>query len=110
MSQEQLINILAGIGALTVLYVGVRILAAISAWAQRTPEVQAEAPAKAPTPDARAAREPEDHAKNDIVVIAAAVHAMLDHHHRIVHIEDAQGGVAWSSEGRWLHQTSHRTH
>ena len=44
---------------------------------------------------------------DDIAVIAAAVHVMLDSY-RIVRIESAAAGVTWSAEGRWMHQTSHR--
>ena len=45
---------------------------------------------------------PADH----VVAIAAAVAA---YGFRVVHIEDAATGNAWAAEGRWLHQTSHRT-
>lgn len=119
MSQETLINGLAVLGALTLAYWAFRLLAAIAAWAQSTPEVAApashhsaaakpaaSAPAPAPAGDDLTA---DDLTAHDIVVIAAAVNAMLDHH-RIVHIEDPNSGHAWSAEGRWMHQTSHRTH
>ena len=42
-----------------------------------------------------------------IAAIAAAVAA---YGYRVVHIADAASGHAWASEGRWLHQTSHRPH
>ena len=114
MSQETLINGLAVIGALTLAYWAFRLLAAIAAWAQSTPEVAApashhSAAAKPATPAPLPAPAGDDLTTHDIVVIAAAVNAMLDHH-RIVHIEDPNSGHAWSAEGRWMHQTSHRTH
>ena len=42
-----------------------------------------------------------------VAAIAAAVAA---YGYRVVHIADAGTGNAWAAEGRWLHQTSHRTH
>ena len=44
-----------------------------------------------------------------IAAIAAAVYAVLGSH-RIVHISDAGRGLAWTAEGRLMHQTSHRPH
>ena len=46
-------------------------------------------------------------APDHVVAIAAAVAACG---YRVVHIADPAGGSAWVSEGRWIHQTSHRTH
>jgi hypothetical protein len=40
-----------------------------------------------------------------VVAIAAAVAA---YGFRVVHIADQSTGHAWSSEGRWMHQTSHQ--
>ncbi len=42
-----------------------------------------------------------------VAAIAAAVAA---YGYKVVHIADAGTGHAWAAEGRWLHQTSHRTH
>jgi len=42
-----------------------------------------------------------------VAAIAAAVAASG---YRVVHIADPASGSAWVSEGRWIHQTSHRTH
>ena len=44
-----------------------------------------------------------------VAAIAAAVYAVLGSH-RIVHISDAARGLAWTAEGRLMHQTSHRPH
>jgi len=61
---------------------------------------------KVAAPDAPAP-EPEGVPADHIVVIAAAVAA---YGYRVVHIADTQTGHAWAAEGRWQHQTSHRTH
>jgi hypothetical protein len=45
---------------------------------------------------------------DDIVAIAAAVHAMLGGGWHIVHLEADRMGTAWAIEGRWAHQTSHQ--
>lgn len=45
---------------------------------------------------------------DDIVAIAAAVHAMLGGGWHIVHLEADLAGAAWTIEGRWAHQTSHQ--
>jgi hypothetical protein len=42
-----------------------------------------------------------------VAVIAAAVAALG---YRVAHIADTTTGHAWAAEGRWMHQTSHRTH
>jgi hypothetical protein len=83
---------LAGIGIVSCLYWAFRLLAALIRYAQ----------AGAATP---AAAPPE--LAEDLPVIAAAVAAMLDSH-RIVHIAALPHGQVWSTQGRWLHQTSHR--
>ncbi len=86
---------LAGIGIVSCLYWGWRLLAALIRYAQNTPIDPA-------TPPPRA----HDRLAEDLPVIAAAVAAMLDHH-RIVHIEAFPQGQVWSAQGRWLQQTSH---
>ena len=113
MDQESLINGLAAIGALAVLYVIFRLLALIAEWVQRDAieheradaqkgKVQKAAP---PLPQGE-----EDVAEKDIAVIAAAVQAMMGNNHHVVHIQDTHSGQSWSAEGRWMHQTSHHPH
>ena len=108
MTEEMLINALAVIGAGTVAWVVVRVLAAIAAWAQRLPEEETAAPP--PDQPLRLTSDgPDDAPTEHIAVIAAAIQATLDSH-RILVIEDAHTGFTWSAEGRWQHQTSHKTH
>ncbi|HVI51450.1 MAG TPA: hypothetical protein VM661_09595 [Candidatus Sulfotelmatobacter sp.] len=116
MDQESLINGLAAIGALSVLYIAFRILAGIAQWVQRDAIESERAAAKAstakvpaPVTPSSVSQEHEDVAEHDIAVIAAAVQAMMGNHH-VLHIQDAHSGQSWSAEGRWMHQTSHRTH
>ncbi|CAH2600778.1 conserved protein of unknown function [Rhodovastum atsumiense] len=100
---------LAVIGLLSCFYWGWRLLVALIRYAQDSPT-----DTRAPTTElvsaraAVAATSPPGLAE-DLPVIAAAVAAMFDSH-RIVHIEDTARGQVWSSQGRWLHQTSHRPH
>lgn len=77
---------LAGIGLVSCLYWGFRLLAALIRPARNAPANQL---------------------AEDLPVIAAAVAAMLDDHH-IVRIEQRPHGQVWSAQGRWLQQTSHR--
>lgn len=107
MSGAMIVNGLALIGACTCLYWLFRVLSAFLRWIQ-PPEDAIAVPAER-TASATAAVPPDDVARDDIVVIAAAVHAMLSGH-RIVHITDTRRGVMWSAEGRWMHQTSHNPH
>jgi hypothetical protein len=44
----------------------------------------------------------------DIVAIAAAVHATLGSNYRVVHLEAVPDGATWAIEGRWAQQTSHQ--
>lgn len=90
---------LAGIGIVSCLYWGYRLLAALIRYAQATPID----PGARPTPPLH----PHDRLADDLPVIAAAVAAMLDRH-RIVHIEELPHGQVWSAQGIWLQQTSHR--
>ncbi|MGC4106949.1 MAG: hypothetical protein QM753_11465 [Thermomicrobiales bacterium] len=104
---------LAVIGVLSLLYWAGRLLAVLIRYAQTSP-VEAPAPAMPPRatpPRATGPAGPADAGSlaTDLPVIAAAVAAMFDSH-RIVHIERAPGAQIWSAQGRWLHQTSHRTH
>jgi hypothetical protein len=116
MDQESLINGLAAIGALAVLYVIFRLLATIAEWVQRDAiehdraDAQKGKPARKAAPQAAPQLQEEDVAENDIAVIAAAVQAMIGTNHHVVHIQDTHGGQSWSAEGRWMHQTSHHPH
>lgn len=117
MDQENLINGLAAIGALAVLYVIFRLLATIAEWVQRDAIEHDRADAQKGKSAKKAAPQPasqplaeEDVAENDIAVIAAAVQAMMGNNHHVVHIQDTHSGQSWSAEGRWMHQTSHHPH
>jgi len=108
MSKELVFNGLALIGAGTCTYWLFRGLAAFLRMIQ--PPLEGDEAAAAPLAVAATAAAPADEiAADHIAVIAAAVYSMLDSH-RIVHIEDSHSGIVWSAEGRWQHQTSHRTH
>ena len=116
MDQESLINGLAAIGALAVLYVIFRLLALIAEWVQRDAieHDRADAlkgkPVQQAAPQTAPLAQEEDVAENDIAVIAAAVQAMMGNNHHVVHIQDTHSGQSWSAEGRWMHQTSHHPH
>lgn len=108
---------LAVVGAVTCLYWVVRGGIAFLGWVERS-EIERQAresssePAKGAVSPAvalgaaasTAGAIPPDH----VAAIAAAV-TMIGGH-RLLRIQDETGGRAWTSEGRWLHQTSHRTH
>lgn len=118
MTLDRIVDGLAVIGALTCLYWAVRALLAFLAWVERSEierqsrELTAE-PAKGAMSAAVAVGAASTAAMGGIppehvAAIAAAV-AMIGGH-RLIRIQDETGGRAWTSEGRWLHQTSHRTH
>ncbi len=96
-------NWLAIVGLLSLLYWGWLIVAALRnrAAPDRTVTVPADA-TRAPAPPAAAGMPP-----GDLVVIAAAVHAMLGAS-RIVHLVADDGGRNWATQGRWMQQTSHQ--
>ena len=100
----QLINGLALIGAAFCVWLMIRGASTMK-WSLLSPSPTAVAAGPSPPPRVAAA----DQRDGDIPVIAAAVYAMIGAHH-IVHIEDHHAGLTWTSEGRWMHQTSHRTH
>ncbi|NLH83692.1 MAG: hypothetical protein GX458_23020 [Phyllobacteriaceae bacterium] len=117
MTMDQVIDGLAVIGAVSCLYWLARALLAFLAWVERSEierqarESDAEATGALSTAVAVGAAStvamggiPPEH----VAAIAAAV-AMIGGH-RLIRIQDETGGRAWTSEGRWLHQTSHRTH
>ena len=102
------------IAALVVLWLAVRYLGRFLSWVERSEIARQKAEAveeaarkKAAAAPVAALREPEGVPADHVVAIAAAVAA---YGFRVIHIADAATGHAWASEGRWLHQTSHRTH
>jgi hypothetical protein len=102
-----LTNWLAIVGVISLLYWGWRIVAAVQHPTRKSAPgdpVSPAAPASAPAAFVAAVSGPPP---EDIVVIAAAVHAMMGAH-RIVHLESTRTGQTWAAEGRWMHQTSHR--
>lgn len=112
MTWEGVVDGLAVVGASTCLYVAARLLIRFLAWVERS-EIERQAREASIVPSTAAAVTaaaavagaiPPEH----VAAIAAAV-AMIGGH-RLVLIQDESGGRAWTSEGRWLHQTSHRTH
>lgn len=118
MTMAQVIDGLAVIGAATCLYWAVRLLTLFLGWVERSEiERQAREGAGLPRgvkPLAMAATvgigaTTGDAIPPEHVAAIAAVVAMLGAH-RVVMIEDSAGGHAWTSAGRWMHQTSHRTH
>ena len=66
-------------------------------------------PASATATPTAAPAKPAGPPAGHIAAITAAVAATLGAH-RIVHIEDARRGTAWSAAGRSDHQTSHHPH
>ena len=104
-----LINGLAVVGAGTCLYWLFRILSALLRSGQSSDEAVAPGPSAAASPTTAGMMTPDDVARDDIAVIAAAVYVMWPGH-RIVHISDQRSGASWSADGRWMHQTSHNPH
>jgi threonine/homoserine/homoserine lactone efflux protein len=99
-----LTNWLAIIGIISVMYWGWRIVASV----QRRFRSSRPAEAASPAPLVETSFIPASNGfPEDIVVIAAAVHAMMGAH-RIVRLESTRTGQTWAAEGRWMHQTSHR--
>ncbi|TBW33567.1 hypothetical protein EYW49_19995 [Siculibacillus lacustris] len=118
MNLELVTDGLAVIGAGTCLYWAIRAIGSALGWIERSEIArQAAESAAAPVPPARpaaAARKPVAAPTFGIpaahvAAIAAAV-AVIAEGHKVVFIEDSNIGHAWASEGRWMHQTSHRTH
>jgi hypothetical protein len=113
---ETMINAFALIGAIssaTWVFGRLKALTAASAGgaavAANSPSKAEPPPAASPFATAAELSGPLDLAANDdIAVIAAAIHAMLGSS-RIVHISNNRGQY-WAAEGRWMHQTSHKTH
>jgi Na+-transporting methylmalonyl-CoA/oxaloacetate decarboxylase gamma subunit len=104
------------IAALVVLWLAVRYLGRFLSWVERSEIARQKAEAAAEAARRKSAaspaaasvaapREPEGVPADHVVAIAAAVAA---YGFRVIHIADAATGNAWASEGRWLHQTSHR--
>jgi hypothetical protein len=114
MSFEAATDVLAIIGAGACLWLGFTGLKGLSAWTRRSAIGRRQAGAAAAREEVEAVQfatasaplgVPADH----LVAIAAAVAAVSDGL-KIVHIADSATGRVWTSEGRWLNQTSHRPH
>ena len=107
-----ILTVLAG-GAF--LWWGVIRLGRFLSWVERSEIARQEAEAaaqrsrKAPAPAPALMSHPDAIPAAHVAAIAAAVGAMGGGH-SIVHIEVAGAGNAWTAEGRWMHQTSHRPH
>jgi hypothetical protein len=114
MAFEYVIDFLAVIAAGTGAWWGARYFLRLLGWIERSEIARQEAEAaaerervavaRATTPTAE--REPAGVPVDHVVAIAAAVAACG---FKVVHIADAATGHAWASEGRRMHQTSHRT-
>jgi hypothetical protein len=106
MTFETLTDIFAVIGAAACLWSGVvlvgRMLGRIEGRSEATGQEAEVGGRSLPVSPPAEEGVPAEH----VAAIAAAVAACG---HRVVHIDPA-GGTAWVSEGRWIHQTSHRTH
>jgi len=114
MTFETLIYGLGAIAALVVLWLAVRYVARFLTWIERSEIARQQAEAaeerkrkSAAAPSRPAAEAPEGVPADHVAAIAAAV---ATYGYRVVHIADTASGHAWASEGRWLHQTSHRPH
>jgi hypothetical protein len=117
MTFDLLIDILAGIGALTCLWWVVVGVGRLLGWVERSEiarqaeEARAEArarfahPVVAPAVSSSSGDAPADH----LAVIAGAI-AAVGSGFRVIHLTDVATGQAWASEGRWMHQTSHHIH
>jgi len=108
------IDLILVVVALAVAWVAVRNLARFLTWVEKSEIARQKAETEAerrkaapPKPAAAPAPAPEGIPADHVAAIAAAVAAFG---YRVVHIDDAAGGNAWASEGRWQHQTSHRPH
>jgi hypothetical protein len=117
MTFETLKFALGVIAALGVLWFAVVYLSRFLSWVEQSEiaRQKAEAELKKAAPRAAApakvARELDTELNglpaHHVAAIAAAVAA---YGYRVIHIADAGTGHAWAAEGRWQHQTSHRTH
>lgn len=97
---------LAIVGTLSLIYWAWRLIAA---WQHRHDSAQQAtgAPAAAVAHLAAQPAPRSDAPDDDIVVIAAAVHAMGGARH-IVHLTPDAATQIWATEGRWTQQTSHQ--
>lgn len=110
MSLDLVIDGLAVIGAGTCAYVALKALFTFLAWVERSEIERQKRESEGGLPQLPQRRDPaedDDIPPEYVAAIAAAV-AMLGGH-RVVFIQDSAGGQSWSHEGRWMHQTSHRT-
>jgi len=116
MTWETLKWALGVIAALGVFWFAVVCLSRFLTWVEQSEIARQKAEAelkKAPraAAPAKVAREldaePDGVPAHHVAAIAAAVAV---YGYRVIHIADAGTGHAWAAEGRWRHQTSHRTH
>jgi len=108
MTFETLTDIFAVIGVGTCIWWAVVWIGRLLGWIERSEIARQEAEAGREYVSASGVAEPPDGVRADhVVAIAAAVAACG---YKVVHIADPGSGSAWASEGRWIHQTSHRTH
>jgi hypothetical protein len=99
-------NWLAIIGVLSLIYWAYRLAAAWQHRHDADPQAMVEPTAAAALSAAQPAPRPGA-PDDDIVVIAAAVHAMGGAH-RVVHLKADPAAQIWAAEGRWMQQTSHK--
>ncbi len=111
MTFETLTYGLGAVVAVVVVGFAMVYLGRFFSWIERSEiarqEAEAVAERKKKSASGRAAAEPEPEgvSAHHIAAIAAAVAACG---YRVVHIAAHPTGHAWASEGRWMHQTSHR--
>jgi hypothetical protein len=98
LAQGVLTNWLANIGVVSLIYWGWRIVRAASRRLRSDPD-------KKPNPQLQPAI--ADAPADDVVAIAAAVHAVIGAH-RIIHLQPVAASANWTTEGRWMLQTSHK--
>lgn len=123
MTFDSLIDVLAVIGALTCLWWAVVGLVRLLGWVERSEiarqaeEARAETrarlahpvPSPATSPKSKAPATLDEAPADHLAAIAAAV-AAIGGGFRVVRLIDPATGNVWASEGRWMHQTSHRVH
>jgi hypothetical protein len=110
MTFETVTDIFAVIGVGTCVWWAVVTVGRALGWIERSEVArqEAETAAEHSRLSASEVAEPTDGVPADhVVAIAAAVAACG---YKVVHIADSANGSAWASGGRWIHQTSHRTH
>jgi len=117
MTFETLKFALEVIAALGVLWFAVLYLSRFLSWVERSEIARQKAEAelkkiapRAAAPATVALEREGEHGGVPVHHVAAIAAAVAAYGYRVVHIADAGTGNTWAAEGRWLHQTSHRTH